>query len=155
VKRRLLNLLTILPLALSTAAVVPWTGSYFYYTAAGFWPNPAKQRVYGVVSHHGSLYFINVPEAGDARRWAWSHRYDPTRDSRLAGPAGFMFSRERGSVIVAAPYWLLVPLLATPAAAALLRRRRRHASGLCNACGYDLRATPGRCPECGTSHDAV
>ena len=50
---------------------------------------------------------------------------------------------------VAVPLWL--PLLLSAALPALwLRRRvRRHPPGLCAVCGYDLRATPEKCPECG------
>jgi hypothetical protein len=53
---------------------------------------------------------------------------------------------------VTVPYWSLVLLTAIPLiarAAAIARRRRRIKRGLCAQCGYDLRASPDRCPECG------
>jgi hypothetical protein len=53
-------------------------------------------------------------------------------------------------------HWLVVLIfLAVPATRATfavlsIRRTRRVGSSLCPTCGYDLRATPERCPECGT-----
>ena len=58
-----------------------------------------------------------------------------------------------GYWVVVVPHWWLVTVLAAVpglAAARAVRRHQRAAGSRCAACGYDLRATPGRCPECGT-----
>jgi hypothetical protein len=57
---------------------------------------------------------------------------------------------------IAIPYWLILVALSVPLAivtcSSACRRAiagcRAHA-GICPRCGYDLRATPDRCPECG------
>jgi hypothetical protein len=63
--------------------------------------------------------------------------------------ASFYDARVSG---VAIPAWLPVLIFAIlPAMWVVLfiRRRRRRGIGLCPTCGYDIRATPQRCPECG------
>jgi hypothetical protein len=55
--------------------------------------------------------------------------------------------------VIAIPYWAPFALLSLHPLARMLgtlHRARRRRQVRCVACGYDLRASPGRCPECGT-----
>jgi hypothetical protein len=83
--------------------------------------------------------------------------------------AGFAIAASQGAIVQGAPgaanstkffpgKWEVrlpdwaVALPAAFVAMTLIRRsrRNRHMAGHCRRCGYDLRATPNRCPECGT-----
>jgi hypothetical protein len=68
--------------------------------------------------------------------------------------AGLQAYQRCGFWIIAVPYWFAAVLTLIPPMVWVWRRRRgaaRRRSGACANCGYDLRATPGRCPECGTA----
>ena len=67
------------------------------------------------------------------------------------------FGIQRRTIQATLPTWCLVFGLSAPAIGRVFsanrrwrRRRHRLAAGLCLACGYDLRESSSRCPECGT-----
>jgi len=51
--------------------------------------------------------------------------------------------------LFAFPLWVVFPVFSVPVLLAVRSLRRRNRPGHCSKCGYDLRASPDRCPECG------
>lgn len=73
---------------------------------------------------------------------------------RISAPGGFAitaFSRSHWSAAVPLGVPLTIAALLPIARVVGTVGRRRRRRGRCNDCGYDLRATPERCPECGTA----
>jgi hypothetical protein len=65
---------------------------------------------------------------------------------------GWVRDSDINANIVILPYWAVAAAVATLTfgfAWIHSRTRWRLRAGQCPGCGYDLRATPDRCPECG------
>ena len=159
--RRLLDVLCVLSLLLCAAFVVLWVRSYF---VSDFWSWATPTGRAGVDSLRGSVSLgrVDVPRAALANISRGTMIGSTSAEAGAAGMlkpswsfaglgvtdvnAGGMRARD-----VRLPYWLLaLAAAALPAARAARRKLRGSRAGLCQRCGYDLRASPERCPECGT-----
>jgi hypothetical protein len=63
-----------------------------------------------------------------------------------------------GQIGIAVPLWFLTVVFGVMPVVTLvrsIRRARRYAEGCCPACGYDLRASVDRCPECGRAFSSA
>jgi hypothetical protein len=130
---------------------------------SAFYPNPGWYFGTNVSASTGS-HWADVTVMNDLgfslRRPANSLIRPPPPDwrcPRWIRVLGMRVDLPVSSLLVTVPHWFAVAALLVLPAKKVQRRwrdHRRRAIGLCHACGYDLRATPERCPECGTAKAA-
>jgi|GEM_PF-1528790 len=105
----------------------------------------STSRTYAHVSYpsrrrFGATFFYRSGFSASARSWSNWNRSN-----------NFTFPTFGTSMLVSVPIWLLMLPFMIPCLMVmrLFRKRLRHIQGCCQKCGYDLRASPDRCPECG------
>jgi hypothetical protein len=176
-RRRLTNVAAFVLFALLIGAAVVWVRSYAVCTRITRDSQPRQGAGNSLLleANRGHLLFQDLRYGSYGGDWTISYRVtnraageDPGvygvweraetgrrvgyhRGFRWAG-AGY-HSREylsQTSHIVALPFWMICLVLSViPTIGGVKAVRRRRQPGKCRVCGYDLRATPDRCPECG------
>lgn len=132
------------------------------------WRDPVPKRYHGGLNGFGDWgkYGPQTPKPGQPGRQPRSWHYLMASVNGWSGDVpGWQVTPGRKVIEYTMPGWSLiidywVPALLTgllPGIVAFrfgrrwIGERRRRAVGLCAICGYDLRASTGRCPECGTN----
>jgi hypothetical protein len=166
--RSLLQGLTFLSLLTAAALVVLWVRSWFLVDELMY---PIRTAHHQVASYRGGVHYLVMLDAEMKEgplygqfdlsnvedQWGLDQHIPATRTETLG--FGFAAGRMIGPRemthhyrVVRVPYYPLVAGAMTLPALGMLhwwRGWRRVSRGLCRGCGYDLRESRGRCPECG------
>jgi hypothetical protein len=157
-------------LVLCVATVVMWERSYRLWEWGAY--QTRSGRLFTVASRLGALSFDTVDGWPAGQFKPFEMHSAPVLVAGLPPPSewhlcGFGVERHAqmigvgnwegpssGTAIIV-PYWFVALLSMISAVMSgismggKIRTARRVRTGHCLACGYDLRATPDRCPECG------
>jgi len=170
-KRRVFTIFAALSLLLCVATTVLWVRSYYIGDSFERRELDTEWSI-DITPGHISICRGNDParifDRGDTANWRhrgsspggqiWWRRSLAGRGVSALGLV-YCWSHPHPAVtgfrLIAMPFWFICLTLAALAAWAIrstwLQRRlqRRLRLGLCPTCGYDLRASKERCPECG------
>lgn len=169
--RRPFTFVSALSLLLCLTAVSAWvlgefvpldeSSTWDFYSRMGGGPMFQRYQHFSVV--HGIVYVQWEQTFPPDPRWPIIAKY-PGYPLALAPQKtwlGFSYYRRhpvmglRGNYReFGIPLWFVIAFTAIAPSwwtAGWRRARKARAKGLCTSCGYDLRATPNRCPECGTA----
>jgi hypothetical protein len=146
VARRLFTLCSAASLVLCVAVCVLWARSYMQLDPErptlsgddGYWDEAYRHEY---LSSHGELEYRWWPDG-------YVHGEMNIPNYRLA----FGFKCNPYCLAMVVPHWFVAALTGVlpfaPIFGVVVRTRRRRLNR-CSECGYDLRASPERCPECG------
>ena len=166
--RRLFTLTSVLSLLLSVATAVLWARTASF---TGMWCASWGASVFATAnSYQGNMtlglatYRMSPRERrAIVRRWQLQQLQAAAEAQNMRAngyePPRVWFSTDFSAraamhpdlgLRLTLPHWFVILfLMGTSFACLRVSRRWRVPQGLCLSCGYDLRATPTRCPECG------
>ena len=164
IRRVIFNGLTLLSMLLYIAVAGLWIEGYFGVIGYRFRSNSSLRTIHTVRDGFQCDHFFmdnNTPIYGTYYKQGWwqttraKHNIAPTSRFvfRIASPEDG--NHEHTEAVFVPAYMILLPFSILPAIwirsrFADSRGRKRIQANRCNSCGYDLRATQNRCPECGT-----
>jgi hypothetical protein len=163
-KRHLFHLFAALPLLASATTAVVLSRSCWRNEGAA-WQNPSGTWL---LHYNRGRLIVAASTIGDTRAglqffsnrsfgpMIWDHLGVDgyaVMDLQAACVPGADFHTNDSKRVLTVPIWALLVFTAVWAFSCglpFLRAYARRPRGVCSYCGYDLRGTPDRCPECGT-----